>query len=91
MSRKLIDVVFPKRNEKPYTPIIKEQELPICFKEIVKDCALIKNEQCLCLNRNRQTLSTVYETIEVGLELPNAQGELIRFIPRYINIVVYNG
>ena len=38
-------------------------------------------------NKLRQYERTKEETIVVGLELPNQEGKLIRFIPRNITII----
>lgn len=91
VMKSIIDYIYPPRKKLPLDNKITPQELQVCFKEVVTDCAAIKNYQCVCLNNNRQILATDYETIEVGLELPNSEGQLIRFIPRYITIVTKMG
>lgn len=88
-QRKILENLYPKRKfvEKKDEPVI----YPTCFDKIITDCAEIKNEQCVCLNYVRQLERTTYETIEVGLQLPNSEGQLIRFIPRYIQIITNQG
>jgi len=54
-------------------------------------CYQISDDLCNELNYCRDQAQTVTETIEVGLQLPNSQGELIRFVPRYVTIVTKNG
>ena len=39
------------------------------------------------INYFRQYQTTKEKTIVVGLELPNKQGKLIRFIPRNVTII----
>jgi hypothetical protein len=90
-KKNIIDYIYPPRKNIPYQNKTKTPELQVCFRKVVTDCAAIKNYQCVCLNNNRQTLATNYETIEVGLQLPNSEGQLIRFIPRYVKIVTYMG
>ena len=57
----------------------------------ITECYEITNEYCINLNKLRQYERTKEETITVGLELPNQEGKLIRFIPRNINIITKNG
>lgn len=90
VKKNIIDYIFPTRKNIPYENNT-QQELQICFPDVVTDCAAIKNDQCVCLNNNRQILATEYETIEVGLQLPNSDGQLIRFLPRYVTIVTKSG
>lgn len=93
MERRILDTIYLKR--KPKIQNTKNEKAtiayPNCFDKVITECVEIKNKQCQCLNRTRQKENTITETIEVGLELPNSNGQLIRFIPRYITIVTYNG
>ena len=87
MSNKLLDVIYLKKKKNINQPIqTKTTPTPaeICFKKLITACYEITEEECLCLNYERQQQRTVYEKIEVGLELTNQDGELIRFIPRYV-------
>lgn len=57
------------------------------FNYKITECYEITNEYCKNLNTLRQYERTKEETIVVGLELPNQEGKLIRFIPRNITII----
>jgi hypothetical protein len=53
----------------------------------ITECYEITNECCKNINKVRQYERTKDETIVVGLELPNQNGKLIRFVPRNITII----
>jgi len=53
----------------------------------ITQCYQITNKCCKNINYFRQYQTTKQKTIVVGLELPNKQGKLIRFIPRNITII----
>ena len=53
----------------------------------ITECYQISNECCKNINKFRQYERTKDETIVVGLELPNQNGKLIRFVPRNITII----
>lgn len=57
----------------------------------ITECYQITNECCKNINKFRQYERTKDETIIVGLELPNQQGKLIRFVPRNITIITKQG
>ncbi len=57
----------------------------------ITECYEITNECCKNINKFRQYERTKDETIVVGLELPNQQGKLIRFVPRNITIITKQG
>jgi len=57
----------------------------------ITECYEITNECCKNINKFRQYQRTKDETIVVGLELPNQQGKLIRFVPRNITIITKQG
>jgi hypothetical protein len=57
----------------------------------ITECYQITNECCKNINEFRQYERTKDETIVVGLELPNKQGKLIRFVPRNITIITKQG
>jgi hypothetical protein len=57
----------------------------------ITECYQITNECCKNINKFRQYERTKDETIVVGLELPNQEGKLIRFIPRNVNIITKQG
>ena len=57
----------------------------------ITECYQITNECCNNINKFRQYQTTKHETIIVGLQLPNQQGKLIRFIPRNITIITKQG
>ena len=57
----------------------------------ITECYQITNECCININKFRQYERTKDETIVVGLELPNQQGKLIRFVPRNITIITKQG
>jgi hypothetical protein len=57
----------------------------------ITECYQITNECCKNINKFRQYERTKDETIVVGLELPNQQGKLIRFVPRNITIITKQG
>jgi len=57
----------------------------------ITECYQITNKCCKNINKFRQYQTTIDETILVGLELPNQQGKLIRFLPRNITIITKQG
>lgn len=57
----------------------------------ITECYQITNQCCKNINKFRQYERTKDETIVVGLELPNQEGKLIRFIPRNVNIITKQG
>jgi len=57
----------------------------------ITECYQITNECCKNINKFRQYERTKEESIVVGLELPNQQGKLIRFIPRNITVITKQG
>ena len=57
----------------------------------ITECYQITNECCKNINKFRQYERTKDETIVVGLELPNQQGKLIRFVPRNVTIITKQG
>ena len=57
----------------------------------ITECYQITNECCKNINKFRQYERTNDETIVVGLELPNQQCKLIRFVPRNITIITKQG
>lgn len=57
----------------------------------ITECYLITNQCCININKFRQYQKTKDETITVGLELPNQQGKLIRFVPRNITVITKQG
>ena len=61
------------------------------FNHKITECYEITNEYCKNLNKLRQYERTEQKTIVVGLELPNKEGKLIRFIPRNVNIIIKQG
>ena len=65
--------------------------LDYLFNYKITECYEITNEYCKNLNKLRQYERTKEETIVVGLELPNQEGKLIRFIPRNITIITKQG
>lgn len=83
MSKKLLDAVYLKNRKSPPQKITPTPA-QICFDKLITACYQITEKECLCLNYERQQQRTIYDTIEVGLELPNQDGQLIRFIPRYV-------
>jgi len=89
MSKKLLDAIYLKKNTNN-TPKITKKDTPtpeqICFDKIITACYEITEKECLCLNYEREQQKTIYKKIEVGLQLPNSQGQLIRFIPRYVTV-----
>ena len=90
MDRKTYNCIIKKRDNKTKNikPKITPTPAEICFDQLITACYQITEEQCLCLNYERQQQRTIYKTIEVGLQLPNQNGQLIRFIPRYITFPV---
>ena len=50
-------------------------------------CVTLTEKECRQLNSKRDLETLETKTIEVGLELPNSEGKLIRFIPRYVTFV----
>jgi hypothetical protein len=64
-------------------------EIPECSN--ITECYQITNQCCKNINKFRQYEKTKEETIVVGLELPNQEGKLIRFIPRNITIITKQG
>ena len=57
----------------------------------ITECYEITNECCKNINKFRQYERTKEETIIVGLELPNKQGKLIRFVPKNVSIITKQG
>jgi hypothetical protein len=57
----------------------------------ITECYQITNKCCKNINKFRKYQTTIDETILVGLELPNQQGKLIRFVPRNITIITKQG
>ena len=57
----------------------------------ITECYQITNECCKNINKFRQYERTKDETIVVGLELPNQDGKLIRFVPRNITVITKQG
>jgi hypothetical protein len=57
----------------------------------ITECYQITNECCKNINKFRQYERTKDETIVVGLELPNQEGKLIRFIPRNVTVITKQG
>ena len=53
-------------------------------------CYELSNKDCKNINRARQIARTKTTTIEIGLQLPNANNEkeLVRFVPRYVTVIV---
>ena len=64
-------------------------EIPECSN--ITECYQITNECCKNINKFRQYERTKDETIVVGLELPNQEGKLIRFVPRNITVITKQG
>lgn len=54
-------------------------------------CFGISNADCVANNKAIAKARTIYKTITVGLELPNAQGQLVRFTPREVTFIVKQG
>lgn len=56
-------------------------------------CWQITNKDCKRINGSRQEARTERQTIEIGLELPNANNpkELVRFVPRYVTVITKQG
>ena len=52
------------------------------------DCLFVSNKECKKVNLARNLERTTTKTIEIGLQLPNANNpkELVRFVPRYVEI-----
>jgi hypothetical protein len=76
-----------KNYEKKLLPFQIKNE---CFNNIT-ECYQITNECCKNINKIRQYERTKEETIIVGLELPNQDGKLIRFVPRNVSIITKQG
>jgi len=95
MQRKLLDAIYLKnkpKNNKQANSAPKATPYETCFgNRVLQNCEEIKNSECRCLNYERQQDATRYQTIEVGLQLPNQNGQLIRFIPRYVTVITYQG
>ena len=65
--------------------------LDYLYNHKITECYEITNQYCKNLNKLREYERTTEETITVGLELPNQEGKLIRFIPRNITIITKQG
>ena len=54
-----------------------------------QECYELSNQDCKNINKARQQKRTTTQTIEVGLQLPNANNpkQLVRFVPRYVTII----
>lgn len=52
------------------------------------ECLFVTNKECKKVNYDRQQSRLITTEIEVGLQLPNANNpkELVRFVPRYVEI-----
>ncbi len=68
---------------------INNYQITECYN--ITECYQITNECCKNINKFRQYERTKDETIVVGLELPNKQGKLIRFVPRNVTIITKQG
>ena len=91
MQSNILDAVFlnnaKKKSIETQTKLTPYQT---CFGDkIIQNCEEIKNSECKCINNARQQDRTTYETITVGLELPNSSGQMIRFVPRYVTIITH--
>jgi len=51
------------------------------------NCISLTEKECRELNNRRDLATLDIKTIEVGLELRNGDGKLIRFNPRYVTFV----
>lgn len=54
-------------------------------------CFGVSNADCIANNKAIAEAGTIYKTITVGLQLPNAQGQLVRFTPREVTFIVKQG
>ena len=95
MQKKLLDAIYlknKKNNNKPLEIQQKATPYETCFGDrVLQNCEEIKNSECKGLNYVRQQDRTIYDTIEVGLELPSSTGQLVRFIPRFVTVITYQG
>lgn len=57
----------------------------------ITECYQITNQCCKNINKFRQYQRTKEEKIVVGLELPNQQRKLIRFVTRNVYIINKQG
>jgi len=53
------------------------------------ECYELSNQDCKNINKAREQARTETTTIEVGLQLPNANNpkEFVRFVPRYVTFI----
>ncbi len=80
-----------KNDETNWDSLEQQNNYQITECNNITECYEITNECCKNINKFRQYERTKEETIIVGLELPNQQGKLIRFVPRNISIITKQG
>jgi len=81
MHSDLLGNIFPELNKKQIGQIQQEDLI----------CPIISNKDCKLINYARSQIRTTTKTIVVGLQLPNAEGELIRFLPREVTFITRQG
>lgn len=80
-----------KNDESIHSGLEQQNNYQITECNNITECYQITNECCKNINKFRQYERTKDETIVVGLELPNQQGKLIRFVPRNVTIITKQG
>lgn len=80
-----------KNDETNWDSLEQQNNYQITECNNITECYEITNECCKNINKFRQYERTKEETIIVGLELPNQQGKLIRFVPRNVSIITKQG
>ena len=80
-----------KNNETIESGLEQQNNYKITECNNITECYLITNGCCININKFRQYQKTKDETITVGLELPNQQGKLIRFVPRNVTVITKQG
>jgi len=83
----ILSYVFADKNKKKIIPIYNQNIDPT----VEQPVPCLSNQDCIDINETRQMERTVYKTITVGLELPNSEGQLIRFLPREVTFIVFQG
>jgi len=80
-----------KNDETNWDSLEQQNNYQITECNNITECYEITNECCKNINKFRQYERTKEETIIVGLELPNQEGKLIRFVPRNVSIITKQG
>jgi hypothetical protein len=93
--KNILDYLYYYKNKKNYEnkicPFQIKNKYVITECSNITECYQITNECCKNINEFRQYERTKDETIIVGLELPNQDGKLIRFVPRNVTIITKQG